>query len=261
MDELVIGDKKYISSKQAAKATGYAKDYVGQLCREGRVPARLVGRSWYVLESAVLDHRFGEPKEGVLEETSNENVAPATPVSAWEPPRYAAADVETLPSINRLRTDDIPSEGEEEEGGTQRLQDTWQAWFNTFEDPATHNAVITEEEGTGVEEEEQEEARIEESGDVVVPVHAVRDSHYQSLPTFEEPIPHQQATQPIEQEWNVEQRSISRTGGIFKAVQMVGALFALFVAIAAAFGSGYLDEYAVSSRTVGMIAGVALYNK
>lgn len=37
MDELIIGEKTYLSSKRAAKITGYAKDYVGQLCREGRV--------------------------------------------------------------------------------------------------------------------------------------------------------------------------------------------------------------------------------
>ena len=70
MDELVIGDKKYVSSKQAAKVTGYAKDYIGQLCREGRVPARLVGRSWYVLESAIHDHRFGDQKTPREQEAS-----------------------------------------------------------------------------------------------------------------------------------------------------------------------------------------------
>jgi hypothetical protein len=51
MDELTLDDKAYLSSKRAAQVTGYAKDYVGQLCREGRVEARLVGRNWYVLES------------------------------------------------------------------------------------------------------------------------------------------------------------------------------------------------------------------
>ncbi len=59
MEEIVFDGKKYISSKLAAKLTGYAKDYVGQLCREGRVTARLVGRSWYVLEDSIKEHRFG----------------------------------------------------------------------------------------------------------------------------------------------------------------------------------------------------------
>ena len=59
MDELEFDGKTYVSSKRAAQITGYAKDYVGQLCREGRVQARLVGRNWYVLESSIHEHRFG----------------------------------------------------------------------------------------------------------------------------------------------------------------------------------------------------------
>src|ERR1700756_2748472 len=98
MEELLIGDKKYISSKQAAKVTGYAKDYIGQLCREGRVPARLVGRSWYVLESALRDHRFGEVRE---EEKST--VAQTT----WESPRYEAViEEEILPNVTKVVNDE-----------------------------------------------------------------------------------------------------------------------------------------------------------
>ncbi|MHB1163603.1 MAG: hypothetical protein ACYCZZ_03760, partial [Minisyncoccota bacterium] len=73
MDELLIEGKKYISSKQAAKITGYAKDYIGQLCREGRVSARLVGRSWYVLEAAIQDHRFGAVEERGAKEAVQAN--------------------------------------------------------------------------------------------------------------------------------------------------------------------------------------------
>jgi hypothetical protein len=65
MDEITLDDKTYVSSKRAAKITGYAKDYVGQLCREGRVEARLVGRNWYVLESSIREHRFGAPEDVV----------------------------------------------------------------------------------------------------------------------------------------------------------------------------------------------------
>ena len=67
MDELTFDDQIYLSSKRAAQITGYAKDYVGQLCREGRVVARLIGRNWYVLESSIREHRFG-PAEIVHEE-------------------------------------------------------------------------------------------------------------------------------------------------------------------------------------------------
>ncbi len=42
MNELTLDGKTYVSSRRAAEITGYAKDYVGQLCREGHVEARLV---------------------------------------------------------------------------------------------------------------------------------------------------------------------------------------------------------------------------
>jgi len=101
MDELLIEDKKYVSSKRAAQMTGYAKDYVGQLCREGRVAARLVGRSWYVLESAIKDHRFGEVSVEDTKIISDESgvAAPPAPEKSkwkWEVPRYVQAEEETL---------------------------------------------------------------------------------------------------------------------------------------------------------------------
>lgn len=48
----------YISSKRAAELVGYTKDYVGQLCRAGKLEARLVGRSWYVSEPSILQHKL-----------------------------------------------------------------------------------------------------------------------------------------------------------------------------------------------------------
>ncbi len=49
--------KKYISASRAAELTGYASDYIGQLCRAKKIHASLVGRSWYVLESEILNHK------------------------------------------------------------------------------------------------------------------------------------------------------------------------------------------------------------
>jgi hypothetical protein len=56
MDELDFKGKKYISSRRAAELTDYAKDYVGQLAREGKVLATRVGRSWFVEEEDILRH-------------------------------------------------------------------------------------------------------------------------------------------------------------------------------------------------------------
>jgi len=54
---LYLKGKKYISARRAADITGYDSDYVGQLCRAKKITANLVGRSWYVLESEILEHK------------------------------------------------------------------------------------------------------------------------------------------------------------------------------------------------------------
>jgi len=56
MDEIEIGGTRYISSKRASEITGYAKDYIGQLARGGKIAATRVGRAWYVDEQAIKKH-------------------------------------------------------------------------------------------------------------------------------------------------------------------------------------------------------------
>ena len=55
--ELYFEGKKYISSSRAAKLSGYVNDYIGQLCRDGKVESRMVGRSWYVSVDSLLEHK------------------------------------------------------------------------------------------------------------------------------------------------------------------------------------------------------------
>lgn len=99
MDELVIGDKRYLSSKRAAELTGYAKDYIGQLCREGRVEAKLVGRSWYVLESAIREHRFGKDEDIPVAASMDVDGEEAQSDIAWESPNYIPEVVAHLPEL------------------------------------------------------------------------------------------------------------------------------------------------------------------
>ncbi len=102
MDELTLDGKVYVSSKRASAITGYAKDYVGQLCREGRVEARQVGRNWYVLETSIREHRFGaeaaaeHEKEQVL---AARNAPPSSPVSSWDAPKYSNDAAPAVPPI------------------------------------------------------------------------------------------------------------------------------------------------------------------
>ncbi len=57
MDTLVLNGKTYTRASKAARNLGYTSDYVGQLCRSGNVDAHLVGRTWYVHEEELSQHR------------------------------------------------------------------------------------------------------------------------------------------------------------------------------------------------------------
>lgn len=59
-------DREYVSASIAGKKLGYTSDYIGQLCRAGKVPGKLIGRTWFVDLHALLSHkknrRLGKPK-------------------------------------------------------------------------------------------------------------------------------------------------------------------------------------------------------
>lgn len=248
MDEIIIGEKKYISSKQAAKMTGYAKDYIGQLCREGRVPARLVGRGWYVLETAIKDHRFGDQK--TEQEIEAEPPTPAFP-STWEAPRYEASSFEVLPSINRLQ--DVKESIPEEEAGSevaQHLQDSWRAWFDRV-------AMNTAESVSTIEPEklQDEEASEEEEGDVQVPIHAI----YEPIPQELLPRRRNLEARPPRKESTEKQKTSS--GAFIRTIQIAGVIFAVLAVVIASIGTGYFDTYVTSFSQVDVISGASLYNR
>ncbi len=54
---LNIDGKMYISSHRAAEMTKYSNDYIGRLCRHKKIPARMVGRNWFVEQKAILNYK------------------------------------------------------------------------------------------------------------------------------------------------------------------------------------------------------------
>lgn len=239
MDELLIEDKRYVSSKRAAQMTGYAKDYIGQLCREGRVPARLVGRSWYVLETAIQDHRFGtadiQPMEPIKEPS------PTVLPSTWEPPRYEASSDDLLPSVNRLRTTESAvtvngADQHDEPVATESLQDSWKAWFDHVANTEIETMVPV----------------VIEEKPINVPIHAI----YKQPP--EELLPRSVHLE-IEPSSPEVVSKVSNRG--IMAIQVFSIISAIVTATLAVVGTGYLDEYVISSSQVRIIAGVGLYNK
>lgn len=188
MDELTLDGKIYLSSKQAAKITGYAKDYIGQLCREGRVEARLVGRSWYVLEESLKSHRFtdkrkaeaAEPEDASVEEprmhqvtenqalndlqaleTEQEIPHTVSDIASIEAvlstPRYIAEEPAPLPIV-----DPEPKMSEESERQIEHLQDAWSSWFTYAKDGASEPHATPEPSRMAVHAEEEPQEAIEE---------------------------------------------------------------------------------------------------
>ncbi|HEY9583415.1 MAG TPA: hypothetical protein VJI66_00405 [Candidatus Paceibacterota bacterium] len=56
-DALILEGKNYISARRAASEAGYASDYIGQLCRAGKLECKMVGRSWFVTLESLLKHK------------------------------------------------------------------------------------------------------------------------------------------------------------------------------------------------------------
>ena len=56
-NELLFEGKKYISASRASKIIGYNSDYIGQLCRKNSLDCRMVGRTWFVSEESLKNHK------------------------------------------------------------------------------------------------------------------------------------------------------------------------------------------------------------
>ena len=59
MEEISVNGENYVKASVLAKNFGYTPDYIGQLCRAEQVKCTLVGRSWYVNEESLREHRKG----------------------------------------------------------------------------------------------------------------------------------------------------------------------------------------------------------
>ena len=59
MQEVTFDGVVFTKASALAKEFRYTADYLGQLCRSGKVQARLVGRTWYVSRASLEVHREG----------------------------------------------------------------------------------------------------------------------------------------------------------------------------------------------------------
>lgn len=121
MDEVMIKGTKYISSKRAARLSGYAKDYIGQLVRKGKLRAIKVGRAWFVDEHELqaLSSTGTPRRETVTSESSSVASRPAqlNPTqlyasvavkfpATWSEVRYSVDDSPLLPKLDSRDSDE-----------------------------------------------------------------------------------------------------------------------------------------------------------
>jgi len=159
MDTLTLDGEIYFSSKHAAKVTGYAKDYVGQLCREGAVDGRLVGRNWYVREQSIREHRFGNEKHAdstnsLTEAVEEEVAAPAVRYTTEKVTQLPRADeVIRKPAQNLVQDNVTPIHSDKMH--LVSMQHAWQEWFTKVQTRIQNEheeSVRAAEEGAAVEE-------------------------------------------------------------------------------------------------------------
>lgn len=129
MDEIVVAQNKYISSKRASRLTGYAQDYIGQLVRLRKVSATKVGKAWFVDEAGLMRHINGSSRlaSGGVKDLAAASIRGAryestvtagiTYPATWRPITYITDDSPLSPiSISDNRDRSVVGHSEELEG-------------------------------------------------------------------------------------------------------------------------------------------------
>lgn len=119
MEEISVKGEDYVKASVIAKKFGYTADYIGQLCRADQVKATLVGRSWYVNEQSLLEHKKGRYRSSLtkskeaIQKTIGEN---KTQTQSLDPRylkhlvRYDPDDQELFPTVPGKEAEEVKSD-------------------------------------------------------------------------------------------------------------------------------------------------------
>lgn len=263
MNELTLGGKVYVSSKRAAEITGYAKDYIGQLCREGRVQAQLVGRNWYILESAIREHRFGDEESAQKGDKDIKNTRAASNLG-WESPRYAPEVPKMIPIaqvqskidsvLSKAAEDDVAKEKEKRNWGD--VQSAWQEWFSLKQEEAPKEPEV-ETQTVVIEDTEAEQVAITtvyERGEVL-------DLSQVKEGTVEEEIVEREEV--VEERSELEINKVKRgSSSMIRAILIIISIIVIFIAL---IGAGIAAKYypGLQSRIpqLNILQGITVINK
>ncbi len=105
--QIILGGKKYLSSRAAAARVGYTNDYVSRLCRTGQLHGMLVGRTWYVFETdlknfANRNTKIKEVRQQTLSSERKIEYKKAKEIEVdWEPLHYGRKGAQGSSLIKR----------------------------------------------------------------------------------------------------------------------------------------------------------------
>lgn len=118
METLVLNGKTYVKASKAARDLGYTSDYVGQLCRGGHVDAHLVGRTWYVNQDQLGEHRVEKKRMSRVKAREqarksieeHKKLAVAKTKNGYQniAIHYEEDDKELIPQLRKLSVDSAP---------------------------------------------------------------------------------------------------------------------------------------------------------
>jgi hypothetical protein len=123
MKKIVIDGKTYQKATDVAKDLGYTSDYVGQLCRAGKVEAQQVGRTWFVVPETIHEHKKSRYRSNQAKskaaiaayhsaaQTTSQTIADAITPSRLSSHHYETDETDLIP---RLRSQ-TPKKSEPEE--------------------------------------------------------------------------------------------------------------------------------------------------
>lgn|GEM_PF-1686353 len=103
-DSLILEGKTYISARRASKIMSYAQDYIGQLCRAGKLDCKMVGRSWFVTEESLIAHResiLDTPEEKITKVVKNQISVVTVPVQSENKFEYVPEKTPLLPELRK----------------------------------------------------------------------------------------------------------------------------------------------------------------
>lgn len=111
MEVIAIDGQQFVKASVAARQAGYTADYVGQLARSGAVPARLIGRTWYVDVETLRTHRVLKKRsarlkarEQVKKALAERKALAAVPSEPQKVSRYEEDQSDLMPEV--VRRDD-----------------------------------------------------------------------------------------------------------------------------------------------------------